>query len=544
MALSTRTMKRRRETLRTLLCLLLLSVASAFVVPQRSTSLLRVVTSQRKQSISLQGWKSDETEEEAKIEEARLKILEARRKQVRQTLKAAEALRNFRLSKGMVPEIDPTTGKPVSSDGKVAITLTAFIVALGAIALRIGGRAALVSAAGLDFLTDSPELKQNLDTVLTTADSMDPATKLLLFTACWTAVKVLCFDAGGVVLALAAGILFGGVIQGALASAAAATFGSSVAFAMAKAETPVRKKALELLEEYPSLRGIERVVARDGLKAVLTLRLAPVLPIPIGMYNYIYGVTNVPVTDFMGGIFLGSLKPYLLDSYLGYFGKEVVQGTSDPGGMQDIVLLTALGVSILIGVFASQLAAETWDSVLEEVETEKKAKAGDEEKEANDGITRAILGWELPEWAVGFQLSLKAADQRISDFILEEYEAKVWNYTSDKEGKPPAELDPANFAGSPELEFANQGFDIGMAVSDGIVLSPLLFTSFLKYADPLYNEQEDKTLQDRPKRRLVVGGARTEATRQELLQRLDVVKLTAEERIAQLEERIRREASK
>lgn len=102
-------------------------------------------------------------------------------------------------------------------------------------------------------------------------------------------------------------------MQGAVASAAAATIGSFVAFTLAKLDSPVRKKALEVLDEYPSLRGIEKVVSRDGLKAILTLRLAPVLPIPIGLYNYIYGVTDVPVLDFAGGIFLGSLKPYLLD---------------------------------------------------------------------------------------------------------------------------------------------------------------------------------------------------------------------------------------
>ena len=57
-------------------------------------------------------------------------------------------------------------------------------------------------------------------------------------------------------------------------------------------------------------------MAKDGLKAILTLRLAPVLPIPIGLYNYVYGVTNVPYFDFAGGIFLGSLKPYLLDRFV------------------------------------------------------------------------------------------------------------------------------------------------------------------------------------------------------------------------------------
>lgn len=487
--------------------------------------------------------------ESAEIERARLKILQARRSQVRQTLRAAEALRTYRLANGYVPEVDPVTGNPVASDGKVALTVSAFVVAAGAIALRVGGRAALVSAVGLDFLTDSPELQTNLETVLTTADAMDLTTKLFLFTLCWTVVKVLCFDAGGVVLALAAGILFGGVLQGALASATAATLGSTVAFALAKTDTPVRQKALELLEEYPSLRGIERVVARDGLKAVLTLRLAPVLPVPIGFYNYIYGVTNVPLADFMGGIFLGSLKPYLLDSYLGYFGKEVIQGTSDPSGMQDFVLLAALGVSIMIGVFASQLAGETWDSVLQEAEAEKKSKASssadDNEDETKDGIVREVFGWNVPDWIVGFQLSLQASNERVGELILEEFVAKVWNCTGDRDDtKPPMDKDPANFAGSPELAFANQGFDLGKAVADGIVLSPLLFSSFLKYADPLYSELDDETLQNRPARRLVIGGARTEATRVELLDRLNVARTLAEARIAELDERLQRNNSK
>lgn len=232
----------------------------------------------------------DDDRDEAEIEEeARVKILQSRRQQIRSVLKSAEGVRNFRRINGWVPELNDD-GKPIRSDGKLAVTITAFCVAAGAIALRIGGRAALVSAVGLDFASDNPELKDNLEQILNAADDMNLAPKLLLFTAGWTAVKVFCFDFGGIALALASGILFGGVIQGAVVSAAAATIGSSIAFSMAKLDTPVRKKALELLDEYPSLRGIEKVVAEDGLKAILTLRLAPILPIPIGFYNYVYGL--------------------------------------------------------------------------------------------------------------------------------------------------------------------------------------------------------------------------------------------------------------
>lgn len=478
------------------------------------------------------------SQEEMVEEEARIGIYQARRNQIRQVLRAADSVRRFRCQNGYVPDLDPVTGKPVQSDGKVAVAATAFVVAAGAIALRIGGRAALVSAVGLDFLADSPELKENLETVLTTADTMNVGTKLLLFALAWTAVKVLCFDAGGVVLALASGILFGGVIEGAVVSAASATLGSCVAYGIAQLDTPVRKQALQLLEDYPSLRGIEKVVARDGLKAVLTLRLAPLLPIPIGLYNYVYGVTNIPLEQFAGGIFLGSLKPYLLDSYLGYFGKEVIQGQqTDP--LQDFLLVGALGVSVLIGVFASQLAAETWESVLQEIEEEKKAKVaasdnGDEDED--DGIVRNLFGMDLPEWLVGFQLALRQADVRVNDMIAEEYEAQLWNSTATTKQPIPLDRDPAQKADSLEVVGAYKGIDLVAATCDGLVLSPLLFGAFLKYADPLYDHNDDKVkanLSDQDEILL----------HQQLLSRFDQARWTTRERMAELDQRLRHEGN-
>ncbi len=424
-------------------------------------------------------------------EETRLKILSSRRKTIRSMLKNAEKQRNYRLENDLVPELDPETGKPIKSDSKAALTLTAFVVAAGAVTLRVGGRAALVSAVGLDFANENPELKENMDQFLNYASSLDQGLEALAFIAAWTLVKVFCFDAGGVVLALSAGILFGGVLKGAFFSAFAATVGSSVAYLLAKVDSPFRNKALELLEEYPSLRGIEKVVAEDGLKAVLTLRLAPVLPIPIGLYNYVYGVTNVPYLDFAGGIFLGSFKPYLLDSYLGYFGKQVVDGTvADSGGLQDIILLAALGFSVLIGVFASELAGETWDSVKEEIEAEeKRKKLENSDDDQDDGVMRKFLGFEFPEWVVGAQLALKAADERMETMIRTEYNAAVWNCTDDN--PPPLSRDPAQFIDSPEKLNAGNGFDGVAAICDGFVLSPALIKAYFKYADPLFNEDEE-----------------------------------------------------
>jgi len=436
---------------------------------------------------TLNAWGGGKKDDATIEEEARVDVWTSRRGQIRNTFKSAENFRNFRIKNGFIPELDED-GKPIKSDGKFALTATAFVVAAGAIALRVGGRAALISTIGLDFFTDNPELQGQMNQVLETSDSMGLLERGGLFCLAWTFVKVLCFDAGGVVLALSAGILFGGVFQGAVASAFGATVGSSVAFAAAKLDTPVRKKALEMVEDNPSLRGIEKVVAEDGLKAILTLRLAPIIPIPVGMYNYVYGVTNVPYLDFAGGIFLGSLKPYLLDSYLGYFGKTLVDGTAgDSGGFQDILLLVVLGFSVLIGVFASQLAGETWDSVLEEQKAEALAEGG----EKDDGITKEIFGIELPEFLINFQSAMQLADKRIDKIILQEYDAQLWNYTDAKGDNPiPDELNPALLPMSPEVKGAWEGIKYGPSICDGLALSPALSQYFLILSDPLFDAVE------------------------------------------------------
>jgi hypothetical protein len=180
-------------------------------------------------TLVLQVYNDDEEKEQ--VEEARVRIWGNRRYEVRGMLKSAERLRNFRNANGFVPELDED-GKAVKSDGKSAVTLTAFAVTAGAIVLRVGGRAALVSAVGLDFMNDNPDMTNQINQVLEVAQSVDPLLKAGLFCFGWTLVKTLCFDAGGIVLAFSSGILFGGVIQGAVMSALGATIGSSVAFGL------------------------------------------------------------------------------------------------------------------------------------------------------------------------------------------------------------------------------------------------------------------------------------------------------------------------
>ena len=101
---------------------------------------------------------------------------------------------------------------------------------------------------------------------------------------------------------------------------------------------------------------------------VFTLRLSPILPIPVAAYNYVYSITSVSTLDFLMGITLGSIKPYLLDCYLGLFGKSILD---NPGtgfsSTEDYVLLGIVTLVIIVGTFAAQLATSTWKEIQNEI---------------------------------------------------------------------------------------------------------------------------------------------------------------------------------
>jgi hypothetical protein len=100
---------------------------------------------------------------------------------MRGVLKAAEGMRNYRIVNGHVPPLNPETGEPSRSNARYALNVMAFVVAVSAVLLRFGGWAALVSALGLDFATENPELRDGLEAVLGYVPSIGPGGELALF---------------------------------------------------------------------------------------------------------------------------------------------------------------------------------------------------------------------------------------------------------------------------------------------------------------------------------------------------------------------------
>lgn len=269
-------------------------------------------------------------------------------------------------------------GRTSEEKGKDAFVASAGAVVIGALVLRFGGRAALVSVLGLDVVADLG-IGDAIDDVVAYADALGPLAVVGFFAA-WTVAKVFLIDFISIALAFSSGILFGGVFPGALLATTGATLGSLAAFQLSRgiAEPRVSKA----VESQPVARALAKVVEEDGFKTVFVLRLAPIVPIPLGAYSYIYGASKLNALPFAAATFLGGVKPYLIDSYLGVFTKQIIDGDAMDSS-KDLILLVGLGVLVLVGVFATDLAAESWDEVQKEIkadEAKRKAEGKDEEE--------------------------------------------------------------------------------------------------------------------------------------------------------------------
>ena len=315
-------------------------------------------------------------------------------------------------------------------ESRYGVLVTTFFVAIGAAVLRLGGRGALLNLLGLDFIQGA-EIREQIDSFVVGFQSMGGLGPLGFFVG-WLVAKVACLDFIGVSLALSSGVLFGGVAQGMLASVVASVAASTIVFLLSRYS--LSDQIRPEIEKRSLLRAVDGAVAREGFKTVFVLRLSPILPIPIGAYNYIYGVTKVTLPAFMAGISLASFKPYFLDSYLGVFGKSVIDKVED-GGATDALLLVVLGAIVAVGTLATQVAGTVYDEIKAE------AKLIDQDRAAAPPLantttsatsataaTPTFVSWifglldgkNVPQWATKVQDNVQAARGKMTAVLQDE----------------------------------------------------------------------------------------------------------------------------
>ncbi|KAL0039103.1 hypothetical protein WJX77_007829 [Trebouxia sp. C0004] len=158
-------------------------------------------------------------------------------------------------------------------------------------------------------------------------------------------------------LTLAAGYLFGPGFGTALVSLAA-TLGASLAFLISRYLAQPYAKAK--LKAYPRLESIEEQISAEGIKLVLLLRLAPLIPFTI--LNYALGVTDIAFVPYLAATWLGKLPGIFSSVYLGSTGRSIDTVTSTGGINKMSFALNAVGV--VASVLVTKLLADKASAVL------------------------------------------------------------------------------------------------------------------------------------------------------------------------------------
>lgn len=290
----------------------------------------------------------------------------------------------------VMPSAMPSSNIEETKDGKSSLDTTiiasTFIFVIIFTIIRYGGRAAVLNLLGLDFVIDG-SIKEQIDGFVTFFDSLGLGYKLFYFQLGWIVAKLSCIDTISIGLAFSSGILFHGVLPGTLASVTMSTIASIIGFYIGR--TYLKSNFQNKIKTVPSLRAVANSITKNSFQTVFALRLSPILPLPIGAYNYLYGATDINVLPFISGSALGSIKPMAFDSYLGLFGKSILDKDTESN---DYVLLFAIFAVLLAGTFATQIVSST----LEEIKRETAFESGARNSSVTTNpITRLLNFFEL-----------------------------------------------------------------------------------------------------------------------------------------------------
>ena len=215
------------------------------------------------------------------------KVWTNRRQLIRSTLASSHKIRSDALSND-----SETSENPISQ----AVIYTTFAAVFSSIIIRVGGRTALIGGLGLappsdldsgGILSDVITTVQSLS--VTPGDASSYVHAALTLAPLWIGARVFMFDYLAIPLALLSGVIFQNVLLGGIISSILSTTGSIFGFLIGR-YSPVGTKVLDKISgANPVVKAVGKTVEGNPIKAVLVARLAPVLPIPIGAYNYVYG---------------------------------------------------------------------------------------------------------------------------------------------------------------------------------------------------------------------------------------------------------------
>ena len=153
-------------------------------------------------------------------------------------------------------------------------------------------------------------------------------------------------------LSLLSGFLYGSYF-GSVIVFVAASIGASLAFLISKSFLSIKLKTI--INRFPKLSLMEKVVQKGGLKLILLARLSPIFPFSV--LNYFYGLNNIKFKDFAFGL-LGIIPGTFLYCSIGSLTKSLQDLKNlQPTNNIFITILSAISTFMVV-YFSAKYAKE------------------------------------------------------------------------------------------------------------------------------------------------------------------------------------------
>jgi len=168
----------------------------------------------------------------------------------------------------------------------------------------------------------------------------------------------------GVLFTTGAGFVFG-VLQGTAVVVVGTTLGAALAFLIARYLFGARTRHFILSHRW--LNVINRGLSSHGFRVVLLTRLVPFFPGKLS--NYIFGISQVSLKDFVCASFLGFIPFSLHNVYLGSIAADIAtlgsrntERTPLEWGLYGAGFVLSIIVVLYLNRVASRLLAEDLSS--------------------------------------------------------------------------------------------------------------------------------------------------------------------------------------
>lgn len=170
----------------------------------------------------------------------------------------------------------------------------------------------------------------------------------------------------GSILTLGAGVVFG-VVKGSIIVSVASTLGATVAFLVGRylARDWINSK----IEGNAKFRAIDEAIGHEGWRIVGLTRLSPVFP--FNLLNYAFGVTRVPLGQYILASWIGMIPGTVMYVYLGSVAGSLATLGSDSGTPartpgQWALLAVGLLATVAVTVYVTRMARRALSKAMKE----------------------------------------------------------------------------------------------------------------------------------------------------------------------------------